>query len=173
MCRWGLYFGILYNDTILRVVATSVIYRPLPTLQARPILHVAAPGCEYARAGSAKSTGAMCWKVRALPPFVVEVVQSWLQQSRAGRKVGEKCSNFNFFSVLVIALCKHFFYVPILFGWSVCNLSCALNTFTATEKSTARKNVYFWETSHCLVHLVQNTRVDERKERDSARVQKL
>ena len=78
MCRWGLYFGILYNDTNLRVVATSVIYRPLPTLQARPILHVAAPGCEYARAGSAKSTGAMCWKVHALPPFVVEVVQSWL-----------------------------------------------------------------------------------------------
>lgn len=54
------------------------LFRPLPTLQARPILHVAAPGCEYARAGSAKSTGAMCWKVHALPPFVVEVVQSWL-----------------------------------------------------------------------------------------------
>ena len=113
--------------------STSVIYRLLATLQARPILHVAAPGCEYTRAGSAKSTGAMCWKVRALPPFVVEVVQSWLQQSRAGRKVGEKCSNFNFFSVLVIALCKHFFYVPILFGWSVCNLRCALKTFTETE----------------------------------------
>ena len=99
------------------------------------------------------------------------------QQSRAGRKLENArkmvFKKKKFIPVLVIALCKHFFYVPILFGWSVCNLRCALKTFTATEKSTARKNVYFWETSHCLVHLVQNTRVDERKERDSARVQKL
>lgn len=146
-----------------------VIYRPLPTLQARPILHVAAPGCEYARAGSAKSTGAMCWKVHALPPFVVEVVQSWLSnRARAESwRMREKWlfKKKKLIPVLVIALCKHFFYGPILFGWSVCNLSCALNTFTATENSTARKNVYFWE-SHCLAHLVKNTRVDERKERE-------